>query len=69
MSTKRRYIVGATVVFALGQLIFFVPMMWPNGLRTNRDFVGFLLTLILAGAAGLLFSVLTWKAMKTWFER
>jgi len=44
-------------------------MTWPNGIHTARDFLGFLLLVLITVTAGLVFSVVTWSAIKGWFEK
>jgi hypothetical protein len=69
MDSKRKYIVSATAVFSLAMAITFVPMIWPNGMHGARDLAWFVVVLLLAVASGLLFSLLTWRALKGWFVK
>jgi len=68
MDAKRKYIVGATVAFSLAMTILFTSMIWPDGMHSGRDFGGFALLLLLDLAGGLVFSLLTWNALKGWFR-
>jgi hypothetical protein len=68
-SAKQRYIVGATLVFSVSEVIITLPMIWPSGLHTARDLVGFLFLLLIAGGGGVLFSAVTWKVISKWFRR
>jgi hypothetical protein len=69
MDPKRKYIVSATAAFSLAMAIPFTFMMWPNGMHDARDLAWFVVLLLLAIASGLLFSLVTWRALKGWFVK
>jgi hypothetical protein len=69
VDAKRKYLLSATLAFSLVLLITFTSITWPSGIHTTRDFVGFLLLVVLTVSAGLLFSAVTWIAIKGWFEK
>ena len=66
---KRRYIAQVTLVFALAEVVFFYFLIWPNGLRTGRDFVGFILLLALSIVCGLVAAALSWRAVKAHLDK
>ena len=47
----------------------FTSMTWPNSIHTAADFLRFLLGVLVTVIAGLLFSVVTWSAIKGWFDK
>jgi hypothetical protein len=69
VDAKRKYFLSSTLVFSLALLITFTFMTWPNGIHTAGDVRMFLLLVLLTISAGLVFSVVTWGAIKGWFEK
>lgn len=68
-TARRKYLVGATLVFSLGELVVLSFMVWPSGFHTGRDLVGFLVLAVIAVAGGWLFSALSWNAIKGMVDR
>jgi hypothetical protein len=65
-NAERRYIVSGTLVFAVAEVLVFLPMVWPDGLHTRRDVVVVLLVVLVTIAGGLLFNVLRCRALQKW---
>ncbi len=61
--TKRtRYILGGTLVFAVGEFLIFLPFFWPIPF-TLRAAVSLVLVMLIAIVCGLFVSWMTWKAL------
>ena len=68
-AARRKYVLTATLLFSLVQTVVFTFMIWPEGMHTGRDVAWFFLLLLIAVGCGLVFSLLTWNALKGWFAR